>query len=102
MQGLERGADVAPVDRVGEVEAPGGAELAEVLLDLVERQRRVVAVGRVQQLDQLGHAARVVAEVRGDLLARVGRELQVRVVQLALQHVGGLLGGRARRPARSP
>ena len=68
--GLERGADVAAVDRVGEIEAARGTDLAEVLLDLVERERRVVAVGRVQELDQLGDAPGVVAEVRGDLLAR--------------------------------
>ena len=50
----------------GEVEAARRPELAEVRLDVVDVERRAGAVGRAQQLDELGDAAGVVAEMRGD------------------------------------
>ncbi len=94
VQGLEGACDVAAIDGIRQVEAAGRTELTQVLLDVREVEHRVVAVRRPPQIDELGDATRVVAEMLGDAGRRSRRELQARALQLALQHLGGLLGRR--------
>ena len=72
MQHLERGTELARSIALVRSKRPGGTQLAEVRLDRVDVERRLRAVGRAQQLDELGHAAGVVAEMRRDPRRRVG------------------------------
>ncbi len=91
---VERGGDIAAVDRVREIEATGRADVAEVHLDIVDAERDAAAVRGLQHLHQLGDSPRVLTQVLDEPRGRVRREPHPRVLELRGEHARGLLGRR--------